>query len=144
MTPDKEYVSWDIPVVGFAVYALKFGGDIQVLFTGPRPEGERFSLSSRISLAGDFTYVDDQGVLYALNAADTWDSLTLLFKLRHRIITLAVADNLSQIRIEFDDHSHLRAGPTDYENWELVGPADLHLVGLANPGDPRISGRLGM
>jgi hypothetical protein len=71
MTPDKEYLTWNIPVVGFAVYALKFGGDIQVLFTGPRPEGEPFSLSSRISLAGDFTYVDDQGVPNSLNAADT-------------------------------------------------------------------------
>lgn len=31
----------------------------------------------------------------------------------------------------------------NYENWELIGPGDLNLVGLPGGGDPRISGALG-
>jgi hypothetical protein len=67
--------------------------------------------------------------------------MTPLLDLRHKIVVNAIADNRSRIEILFDDGSTLEAGPDgNYENWEVVGPDGLNLIGMPSGGDPRILG----
>jgi hypothetical protein len=144
MTSSEKFVRWTLPVQGFHVIVIEFGGEIRVHTGGPRPDGERFASAMRIDFGGRFTYVTEVGVSHEFHAEnDPWDSMTPLFRLRHRLIVSAVADSASNVEIRFDDTSSLSAGPDEnYENWAIVGPGDLHLVAVPGGGDPRIAGNL--
>jgi hypothetical protein len=96
-----------------------------------------------IWFGGEFTFQDSAGVVHPLNAEAPWDTMTMLFDLRHDSIQSARADSSSRLEVLFGSGAILRAGPDpNYENWELVGPDDLYLVGVPGGGDPRISGGL--
>jgi hypothetical protein len=144
MTSSEESVRWTLPVQGFQVIAVEFGGEIRVHMSGPRPSGERFAAAMRIAFGGSFTYVTEFGISNELHAEnDSWDSMTPLLRLRHHLVVSAVTDSSSNVEIRFDDTSSLSAGPDeDYENWSIVGPGDLHLVAVPGGGDPRIAGNL--
>jgi hypothetical protein len=144
MTSSEESVRWTLPVQGFQVIVVEFGAEIRIQMFGPRPSGERFATSLRISFGGAFTYVTEFGVSQEFHSErDSWDSMTPLLGLRHRLVVSAVADSLSNVQIRFDDSSSLSAGPDEkYENWAIIGPGDLHLVAVPDGGDPRIAGDL--
>lgn len=141
MSQSKEFTVWELPIAGFQVYQVGFGGRIDFTAYGRRRENEESAPSTRLSIGGKFHYVDSDGNRHTFDAEEPWQSLTLLLDLRHKIVVNASADNGSHIGILFDDGSTLDAGPDGkYENWEIVGPNGLNLVGMPGGGDPRISG----
>jgi hypothetical protein len=144
MPSGDEFVSWELPVLGFEVTEIDFGGRIEIHAHGKRAEDERYAPTTKLAIGGALTYIESDGTTHSLSAEEPWDTLTSLFKLRHRLIESASADNKSNIAFHFDDGSQLLSGPDqNYENWELVGPGNLNLIGFPNRGDPRISGDLG-
>lgn len=144
MPLSEDFVCWELPVSGFEVTEIDFGGRIAIHAHGKRAEGERYAPTMKLAIGATFTYVESDGTTHQLNAEESWDTLTSLFKLRHRLVDSASADNESNIEFRFDDGSQLLAGPDQrYESWELVGPGNLNLIGFPNRGDPRISGDLG-
>jgi len=135
---------WDLPIVGYRVVTIEFSGRIGIVAYGTRSEDERYAPSTGLYFGGGFVLNDHSGVTHSLDATLPWDSLTPLLALRHLTVVSASADADSHIEVKFDDGSSLFAGPQPpYENWELVGPRGLNLVGMASGGDPRISGKLG-
>jgi hypothetical protein len=130
--------------LGFEVIGIEFGGRVAIQGHGKRSDGERFAPTFKLCFGEAFAYIDEDRTRHDLNAENPWSSLTGLFALRHKVIASATADNRSNLEVRFEDGSGLDAGPDeDYENWELVGPGNLNLVGLPGGGDPRISGSLG-
>jgi hypothetical protein len=141
MSQSKEFTEWELPIAGFQVYEVGFGGRIDFTAYGRRRENEVSAPSMRLSIGGKFHYVDSDGNRHTFDAQESWQSLTPLLDLRHRVVDSASADSRSHIEILFDDGSTLDTGPDGkYENWEVVGPDGLNLVGMPGGGDPRISG----
>jgi Family of unknown function (DUF6188) len=143
MRPSAEVETWELPILGFRLVEVQFGGRIGIVTYGTRSGDERHTPSAKLSFGGGFILHDDHGVQHNLDATAPWDSLTPLFALRHKVVASAVADAESHIEIGFDNGARLAAGPVaSYKNWELVGPGSLKLVAMPS-GDPRISGDLG-
>jgi hypothetical protein len=63
--------------------------------------------------------------------------------LAHHIAS-AVADRTGWLTVRFDSGARLEAGPDGhYENWELVGPNGILIVGLPSGGEPAVWGAVG-
>jgi Family of unknown function (DUF6188) len=141
MEQREEFITWKLPIIGFQVYGLGFGGRIDIEAGGPRQDSEESAFLTTLSIGGKFDYVDGDGDRHAFDAEEPWHLMTPLLNLRHKIVVEATADNKSRIEILFDDGSTLEAGPDgNYENWEVVGPGGLNLIGMPSGGDPRMLG----
>lgn len=140
MSPPKV---WELPLAGFGVNDVWFSGRIGVVAYKSGGKGDWNAPRATLWFGGPFTLHDRSGAAHNLDAGAPWESLTVLFQLRHHVIQSATADDLSRIEVRFDTGYRLAAGPDpQYENWELSGPGDLNLVGMPGGGDPRISGEL--
>jgi hypothetical protein len=129
---------WTLPISGFAVYQIEFGGRVAVCASGRREGEERpgpvdFIFNSHFTLRGSNGKTDE------LDAEGPWDLLTPLFTLRHCRISSGIVTRDGSISVEFEDGFALTAGSGEaYENWEVVGPRGLKIVGLPGGGEPAI------
>ena len=132
---------WTAPVVGFTVIDVRFGGQVYVTAYGKRADDEQEAPSTTISLGGDFILKDRSGAEYQLNGGGQWESLTPLFSLRHDRIASAVADRKGWLFVGFHSGAKLEVGPDgQYENWQVMGPNGILIVGLPSGGEPAVWG----
>jgi hypothetical protein len=131
MGQSEEFIAWKLPIIGFQVYQVGFGGRIDINAIGGRRDVEESAQSTKLSIGGKFDYIDGDGDRHVFDAEQPWHLMTPLLDLRHKIVVNAIADSRSRIEISFDDGSSLEAGPDgNYENWEVVGPDGLILIGM--------------
>jgi Family of unknown function (DUF6188) len=130
---------WSAPVSGFAITDVRFSGQVHITAYGSRAEGEKGSPRTTITLGGDFILLDRFGAEHRLDAEDPWDTLTPLFTLRHDRIASAIADRRGWLIVEFESAARLAIGPNgNYENWQLMGPNGILIVGLPGGGEPAV------
>jgi hypothetical protein len=132
---------WTSPVAGFEVIEVRFSGQIYVTAYGKRADGEKEAPSTDIALGGGFTFVDCSGTEHHLSAVEPWESLVPLLSLRHDHIASAVANGTGWLTVRFESGARLEVGPDGhYENWQLVGPDGILIVGLPSGGEPAVWG----
>ena len=132
---------WTAPVVGFSVVEVRFGGQAYVTAYGQRADDEQEAPNTTISLPSDFDFVDQTGAEHALNGEASWESLTPLLSLRHDRIASAVADRRGWLVVLFDSGAKLEVRPNgQFENWQLMGPNGVLIVGLPTGGEPAVWG----
>ena len=137
----ESEAGWEAPVEGFNVNGVNFSGAIYITAYGQRAEDETQAPSTTITLGGAFSLVDRSGVDHHLSAEDPWDTLTPLFSLRHDSIQSAIADRIGWLVVKFDSGVTLEAGPDGrYENWQLMGPGGILIVGTPGGGEPAVWG----
>jgi hypothetical protein len=130
---------WTSPVAGFEVIEVRFSGRVYVTAYGKRAEGEKEAPNTDIAVGGASTFVDRSGTKHSLSAVEPWESLVPLLSLRHDRIASAVADRTGWLTVRFDSGARLEVGPDGhYENWELVGPDGILIVGLPSGGEPAV------
>jgi hypothetical protein len=140
----EEPAGWTVPISGFAVYQIEFGGRVAVCASGRREGEERSGPLVDLIFNGHFTLRDSSTRTDELDAEGPWDLLTPLFALRHCRISSGIVTRDGSISVEFEEGFTLTAssgGP--YENWEVVGPRGLKIVGLPGGGEPAIFGGRG-
>jgi hypothetical protein len=130
---------WTCPITGFEVIEVRFSGRVYVTAYGKRAEGDREAPCTDIAIGGAFTFIDSSGTEHALSAIEPWESLVPLFSLRHDHVASAVADRTGWLTVRFHSGASLEVGPDgQYENWELVGPNGILIVGLPGGGEPAV------
>jgi hypothetical protein len=124
---------WEIPVSGFEVLAITFGGETCVTAYGHGGATVAFSFG------GPFRMCDADDDEVELDAHGSWSALAPLLKLRYDTIEQASVDGGARLRLRFRSGRRLKAGPDpQYENWQVAGPGDLRLVAPPGGGDPRV------
>jgi Family of unknown function (DUF6188) len=120
----------EVPLAGFVVTDIWFSGRIRLIAAKPSSRGGN-PLQVKIWFGGPLTFRGESGRVHDLDAGGAWEFLIALFELRHQVIESAVADEASRIQICFELGQILAAEtqPQD-ENWGLLGPDGLHLVGM--------------
>lgn len=130
---------WTLPISGFAVYRIEFGGRVDVCASGRREGVERSAPLVDLVFNSHFILRDSNGNTDELDAEGPWELLTPLFILRHCRISSGMVTRGGSISVEFEEGFALTAGPDGpYENWEVVGPRGLKIVGLPGGGEPAI------
>jgi len=130
---------WTAPVVGFEVIEVSFSGQVYVTAYGKRADDEEEAPRTTLSLGGDFFLVDGSGAQHQLSAEGPWEALTPLLALRHDHIASAVADRSGWLVVRFESGAKLAVGPNgQYENWQLMGPNGILIVGLPSGGEPAV------
>jgi len=121
---------WTLPIEGFEVYALTFGGLIDVLVAGTG--GARAKI--RFESAFEFTE-PGQRALELNPANDAWQDLAAIMTLRHdRIVAAEAIEADARLRVEFESGRLLTAEPDpQYENWAVTGPG-FQLISLPGGG----------
>jgi hypothetical protein len=126
--PLQAHGPWTLPIEGFEVYAITFGGLIDVLSAGA--EGAR----AKIRFESAFRFGEPGESPLELNpATDSWQDLAVIMTLRHDRIVAAVATEADAcLRVEFESGRLLTAEPDPrYENWAVTAP-DFQLI--SRPG----------
>jgi hypothetical protein len=112
---------------------------VNVTACGKRADDEKEAPNTTISLPGDFDFADRTGAEHALNGEASWESLTPLLSLRHDRIASAVADRKGWLVVLFESGAKLEVGPNgQHENWQLMGPGRILIVGLPSGGEPAV------
>lgn len=135
---------WRLPITGYSVNELVFGGRVVIrLSGGERLEGELskptadliFYQPFRLDLAGHSEQrLDPEG---------PWEALTRLFALRHSVVDFATVDSHSGLAVRFEGVGHLIAWSGEqYESWELTGPSTVKVVAMSGDYEPAIWGEL--
>lgn len=127
---------WELPVSGFEVLAITFGGETCVTAYGHGGATVAFALG------GPFRMCDPEDDEVKFDALGSWSALTPLLRLRYDTIEEASVDAAARLRVRFRSGRRLKADPDpQYENWQVAGPGDLRLVAPPGGGDPRVSGQ---
>lgn len=131
---------WQLPITGFEICDVWFGGELYLIAYGDPPSGERMASRTQIRFGGLLVHHTADGQDVQVDARGPWHSATSLLNLRHARFTVANATPDGRLRLSFSDGSRIEADPGPrYENWEVSGPGRLNFVSPAGGGDPGIS-----
>ena len=80
---------------------------------------------------GPLSFRDESGRVHDLDAGGAWEFSIARFELRHQVIELVTTDEASYLDVRCELGQVLAPGTQPHhENWRLVGPDDLNLVGM--------------
>jgi hypothetical protein len=70
MGQSEEFITWKLPIIGFQVYQVGFGGRIDINAGGRRRNNEESAPLTKLSIGGKFDYVDSDGHRHDFDAEE--------------------------------------------------------------------------
>jgi Family of unknown function (DUF6188) len=137
---------WTLPLTGFELIDIWLSAETYLILYGQRgTDATTPTAPPRVQFrfGGEAELRSVDGSVTSLDGGGKWEALVPLLQLRGHRVREATAGFTGRIQLTFDNGTSLSVQPDlRYENWELSGPEELHLVSPPGGGDPRISGDL--